>query len=315
MIKDDESAIVEFLWERPNFFIKRNNPELEKLQEIGKSRGGIHNPYGIPLSMLGGISNIRGVTNYLSGIFQSVPRKRSIDFVTGWAKTGIDQILHKVMSCNGNALEWFMLEMLIQTKTQEISFFERPPLELDMYYATDLIYSSPFGLKAKGKTLGIQITSAFYREGRFQEKRQQIRTVNGALRDSQKKLRHFWYKRPDGMAIVWIYGQVGRTVKKAGNKVFCHDLWLPIQEKPIPLKESITEESKDIADFIRMCIHIWDTSYHRRYKYKAMQKDKKTGRDGNYTIEWRYNSEDKSTQFFFKKEHTVVSFFEILDVT
>lgn len=90
MIKDDETAITEFLWERPNFFVKRHNPELEILQEIGQSRGGIHNPYGIPLPMLGWIANIRGVTNYLSGIFQSVSGKKATDFVTGWAKTWID---------------------------------------------------------------------------------------------------------------------------------------------------------------------------------------------------------------------------------
>lgn len=218
------------------------------------------------------------------------------------------------MSSNGNALEWFILEMLIQTKTQETSFFERPPLELDMYYATDLLYSSPFGLKAKGKTLGIQITSAFFKADRFQEKRIKIREINSSLGNSQKKLKNYWYKSPDNMAIIWIYGQVWRTVTKAGNKVFCHDLWLPIQEKPIPFKESMVEESKDIADFIRISIKIWDSHYHGRRKYSAMQKEKKNWRDGHYTLEWRYNTEEKSTQFFLKKENSIISFFEILDV-
>ncbi len=314
MIKDDELAINEFLWERPKFFIRRNSLELEKLQQIGVSRGGIYNPYGIPIPMLGWIANIRGVTDYLSGIFQSVPGKNPTDFITWWAKTWIDQILHKVMSCNGNALEWFMLEMLIQTKNHEKSFFERPPLELDMYYATDLLYSSPFGLKAKGKTVGIQITSTHYKTKRFQEKRKKIREVNSSLINSQRKLKIFWHKRPDAMAIVWIYGQVWKTVIEAGNKVFCHDLWLPIEKERIPLKESIVEESKDIADFIRMSINTWNAVYHGRKKHRTMQKITKAWRDGNYVLEWRYDAEDHSTQFFLKKEGIIMSFFEILDV-
>ena len=76
-------------------------------------------------------------------------------------------------------------------KNHEKSLFERPPLELDMYYATDLLYSSPFGLKAKGKTVGIQITSTHYKTKRFQEKRKKIREVNSSLINSQRKLKIF----------------------------------------------------------------------------------------------------------------------------
>ena len=317
----DELALQEFLGGQPNFLSSNAIPELEKLSTIWRERGGVDNPYGISLQMLGGIANPTEVINYLSGVYSSTERRKAIDFIIWWVKTWIDQTLHRVLNSNWNALEWYILEMLIQTKIHEKSFFERPPYELDANFATDLIYSSPEWLRGGLRTLGIQITSTHLSSPRFQSKRVQIRHVNNWLQENQKILRQFGYKRPDSMAIAGIYGKAGDKVRLWGNSVFCHDLWLPLDEDPIKFKEDLAEETKDVADFLRMSIKTWNSQYPQRRKYGKLQKKRISGRDGDYIFEWKYIAQYKSMVFYLKKtlsldnkrSNPLISYFEILD--
>ena len=277
-----------------------------------KYKGGVHNPYGIPISKLWWIANPYGIISYLSGIFSSKAWKKATDFIQWWVKIGIEERLQTTLNTNGNAFEWFILEMLIHTKVHERSFFERPPQELDREFATDLIYSSPHWLVAWWKTLWIQITTTQLNH-KFTKKKKKVREINTSLVSNKGKLLQFGYKRPDTMSIVGIYGHIWHMVIKEGHTIFSRDLWLPLNEPPIHFKWSIIDEAKDIADFLRMSILTWNDHYSAREGHKREQGKSMKWRAGIYQFRWFYSPSQKSTIFSFYKKGVLVSRFEILD--
>lgn len=315
MEKRDELILTDIL-ENPEEPLREllNTSTTTALRVLTDARWWSQNPYWIPYLELWWIANIRELVSYLSAIFNSVwnsaPQK-----LTGWLQIWIENTLYRILSSNGNALEWYLLQCLIQTRLWERSSFERPPFEIDQAFATDIIWSPHAWLMNGKKTIGLQITSIRPENRRFPDKQNRVQQVWVMLQEEnvQKKLRKFGYKRPDVLALVWVYGGVGKFAHNQPEyaEAFCLDFWLPLNKSRKPFADEIYQESLDIANFIRSILTLWD-------KTITNKKDRNFDssiiwRQGEYTISGRYSVAEKKSSFSLLKEQLLFCFIEFFD--
>lgn len=313
----EEEYLTNYLWENPDTFFS-NEKTAEEVRRLGiliENRGGIKNPYGVPIEMLWGVANIKEVVDYLSGIHYS--KGQPLAMLRRWVVQWIEKRLIKTLKPNGNALEWYILETLIQGSTDQKKTYLRPTLELDANYATDLLCIQHDWFHAGGKTLGIQITVSGRKYQNevvgLGQKRNQIKRIVGMLIHSEQKqnIQQFWDKMPQIMSLLGVYGKLGNLSRNNWWTVFYRDigLWKDTQS----FAPEIRNESRDIADFVRMSIDTWNIFYLSRRQYSHVQSVNMKWRAGEYTLEWRYRSSKKRTEFQLLKENELIGYFEISD--
>lgn len=319
----DESQLTDFLGEHPRFFSASETTaqEVHRLVQIIEPHWWINNPYWVPVAALWGTGNIPWVVDYISWIFPS--GKKPIQQLKNWVREGIEKRLVATLKSNWNALEWYMLEMLIKTQTSEERKFLRPSLELDLDYATDLTCIDPRWFTAWGKSLGIQITVAGWitparaetKKDGLKKKRKQVHKVYESLKapDNNAVLKKFWDKRPNIMSLLWVYGKLGQIWRQNGGTMFCRNLGLCETSLEKPFNYSVVNEAKDIADFIKISIETWNIFYLKRSKYTNTQGMQMPWREWEYRLEWKYSPLNKITEFRLSRDEQLISQFEILD--